>query len=50
MERWFWTQGREIGVRIGAVDSGGVIVMPFIGLYDDRRWLIKRREATAVEF
>jgi hypothetical protein len=32
MGRWFRAQGEEIGAGVGAVDNGGAIITPFIGL------------------
>jgi hypothetical protein len=32
MGRWFWAQGREIGVWVGAMNNGGTLITPFIWL------------------
>jgi hypothetical protein len=32
MGRWFRARGGEIGAEVGAVDSEGVLITPFIGL------------------
>jgi hypothetical protein len=34
---------------MGAVDNGGALIAPFIGLQDGRRRAVKRREAVAAE-
>jgi hypothetical protein len=39
----------EIGARVGAVDNGGALIVPFIGLQGGRRQEVKVRETAAVE-